>query len=63
MQVAVPLHAPLQPVKADPAGGVAVSVSTVPGVKLPEQLPGQAIPEPETVAPDGPASDTDTVVP
>ena len=30
VQGPVPMHAPLQPVKAEPAAGVAVSVTTVP---------------------------------
>ena len=29
-EVAVPVHAPLQPLKVEPAAGVAVSVTTVP---------------------------------
>ena len=36
--VAVPVQAPLQPVKAEPAAGVAVSVTFVPLLKLAEQL-------------------------
>src|SRR6266403_296346 len=35
---------PLQPVKVDPAAGVAVSVTTVPVVKVVEQVGSQAIP-------------------
>ena len=30
VQVPVPVHAPLQPLKVEPAAGVAVSVTTVP---------------------------------
>lgn len=35
---AVPVHAPLQPVKTAPAPGVAVSVTEVPWAKVAEQL-------------------------
>jgi hypothetical protein len=40
--VAVPVQAPLQPVKAEPAVGVAVSVTLVPLLKLAEQLEAEA---------------------
>jgi hypothetical protein len=43
-QFPVPEHAPLQPAKLLPALGVAASVTTVPAVKLLEQVPGQLIP-------------------
>ena len=42
--VAVPLQAPLQPLKRAVAPGAAVSVTTVPAVKLPEQVGAQPIP-------------------
>src|SRR5438046_9653106 len=35
---------PLQPVRTDPAAGVAVSVTTVPSSKVDEQTPGQPMP-------------------
>src|SRR5258705_3804322 len=45
VQVPVPEQPPpLQPVKVDPAAGVAVSVTTVPVVKAIEQVGSQAIP-------------------
>src|SRR5258705_6177138 len=45
VQVPVPEQPlPLQPVKVDPAAGVAVSVTTVPVVKAVEQVGSQAIP-------------------
>src|SRR5437773_103820 len=41
----VPLHPPpLQPVKAEPAAGLAVSVTAVPLAKLAEQVAPQVIP-------------------
>jgi hypothetical protein len=43
-QVAVPLQAPLQPVKAEFAAGVAVSVNCVPLLKLALQVVPQLIP-------------------
>src|SRR2546427_11440739 len=45
VQGSVPVHpAPVQPVKAEPAAGVPVSVTTVPLGKPAEQRPGQVIP-------------------
>src|SRR5881628_3481596 len=45
VQVPVPEHPPpLQPVKIEPAAGVAVSVTAVPLVKLAEQIAPQVIP-------------------
>ncbi|PYN84297.1 MAG: hypothetical protein DMD87_28100 [Candidatus Rokuibacteriota bacterium] len=44
LQVPVPAQPPLQPVKADPAAGAAVRVTTVPEVKKVEQLAGQEMP-------------------
>lgn len=41
---AVPVHAPLKPVKLAPAAGVAVSVIAVPLAKGAVQVPGQLIP-------------------
>jgi hypothetical protein len=43
VQVPVPLHAPLQPVKAQPAAGVAVSVTCVPTWKFALHVLGQLI--------------------
>ena len=40
----VPLHAPLQPRKLWPAGGVAVTVTSVPAAYLAEQLLPQSMP-------------------
>jgi len=37
----VPVQPPLQPTKLLPSGGVAVSVTTVPGATFSEQVPGQ----------------------
>src|SRR5207247_9999259 len=45
VQGPVPVQAPpLQPVKTEPAAGVAVSVTTVPSSKVDEQTPGQPMP-------------------
>ena len=44
VQVLVPVQAPLQPVKIDPAAGAAVSVTTVPVVKEVEQVAPQEMP-------------------
>lgn len=43
-QVPVPVQAPLQPVKVDPAAAVSVKVTTVPLLKLALQVLGQLIP-------------------
>jgi hypothetical protein len=43
-QPPVPVQAPLHPVKLLPVPGVAVSVTTVPPLKLAVQVPGQVIP-------------------
>jgi hypothetical protein len=43
-QVLVPVQAPLQPAKVDPAAAVAVRVTTVPPAKLALQVLGQAMP-------------------
>jgi hypothetical protein len=43
-QAPVPVQAPPQPAKADPAGAAGVSVTTVPCVKENVQVPGQLIP-------------------
>jgi hypothetical protein len=43
-QVPVPVQGPLQPVKTDPAEGVAVSVTEVPAVNPAEQVEPQVIP-------------------
>ena len=44
-QLPVPVHPPpLQPVKAEPAFGAAVSVTTVPLVKLAAQVAPQSMP-------------------
>jgi hypothetical protein len=44
LQVPVPVHAPLQPAKVDPAAAVAVRVTTVPLLKFALQVPGQLMP-------------------
>jgi hypothetical protein len=44
VQAAVPLHAPLQPVKVEPVAGVAVSVICVPATTDTEHVAPQAIP-------------------
>src|SRR6266536_3056050 len=44
VHVPVPVHAPLQPTKFDPASGVAVSVTTVPLLNVAPHVVGQAIP-------------------
>jgi hypothetical protein len=46
-QLPVPVHAPDQPVKAEPAEGAAESVTAVPDSKLAEQV------APQLIAPDG----------
>jgi len=43
-QAPVPLQAPLQPPKLEPATGVAVSMTVVPLLKFAEHVPGQLIP-------------------
>jgi hypothetical protein len=56
VQVPVPLHPPPdQPPKLEPDPGDAVKVTAVPDAKLCEQVPGQAIPPPETLPEPGPA--------
>jgi hypothetical protein len=40
----IPLHAPLYPENLNPEEGVAVSVTTVPGLKLAVQVVGQLTP-------------------
>jgi hypothetical protein len=47
--VAVPLHAPLQPVKVEPVAGVAVSVTGTPMMYKAEQMTPQLIPPRELV--------------
>ena len=44
LQAPVPLQAPLQPANVEPAAGIAVKVTTVPLVKLAEQVAPQEIP-------------------
>src|SRR5579864_2596683 len=44
VQVLVPVHAPLHPVKPEPADGVAVRVTMVPLAKFAEHVDGQEIP-------------------
>ena len=44
LQVPVPLQAPLQPAKVDPAAAAAVKVTTVPLLKFALQVLGQVIP-------------------
>jgi hypothetical protein len=44
LQVPVPVQAPLQPANVEPAVALAVSVATVPLLKLALQVPGQLIP-------------------
>lgn len=44
LQTPVPEHAPLQPMKVDPASGVAVNVTLALLVKAKEQVPPQLIP-------------------
>ena len=48
-QALVPLQAPLQPIKLEPAAGVEVKVTCVPLVKLALQVATQLIPEGELV--------------
>jgi len=43
-QAAVPVQAPLQPVKVEPAAGVAPRVTDAPLAKLAEQVVGQLMP-------------------
>ena len=49
LQAPVPLQAPLQPAKTEPEAGVAVRFTTVPLVKLAEQVAPQEIPAGELV--------------
>jgi hypothetical protein len=42
-QLPVPLHAPVQPVKVDPAAGAAASVTAVPELNVAEQVAPQLI--------------------
>src|SRR5438067_1471988 len=53
---------PLQPVKADPAAGVAVSVTTVPSSKVDEQTPGQPMPGGLLVTVPEPVPAVDTII-
>src|SRR5438067_1438116 len=63
VHVPVPVHAPpLQPVKADPAAGVAVSVTTVPSSKVDEQTPGQPMPGGLLVTVPEPVPAVDTII-
>ncbi len=45
----VPVHAPLHPAKADPAAGVAVSVTELLAAKFAEHVPPQSMPVGEDV--------------
>jgi hypothetical protein len=45
----VPVQSPLHPAKADPAAGVAVSVTVLLAAKLSEQVPPQSMPVGEEV--------------
>ena len=47
--VAVPVHAPNQPPKVEPLAGVAVRVTTLPGVKVALQVAPQSMPSGELV--------------
>src|SRR5437879_9575658 len=58
VHVPVPVQAPLQPVKVEPAAGAAVRVTTVPVVKEVEQVAPQEIPAGELVTVPAPALDT-----
>ena len=60
------MHAPVpeqpppdQPVKREPDPAAPVSVTTVPGEKVREHIPGQLIPEPDTLPEPPPANVTD----
>jgi hypothetical protein len=58
----VPEHPlPDQPAKLEPDCAVAVRVTTVPAEKLREHVPGQLIPDPDTLPEPLPASVTDRV--
>ena len=60
VQVPVPVHAPLQPMKLDVPSGVAVNVTTAPASKDAEQVAPQVIPSglDVTVPPPVPVLDT-----
>src|SRR5213594_3855074 len=60
-QESVPVQAPLQPVKTDPAAGVAVSVTTVPLTKLAVQVAPQSMPAGVLVTVPAPAPVLETV--
>jgi hypothetical protein len=60
VQAPVPLHAPLQPVKAEPASGVAVRVTAVPEAYDAEQVGPQSIPAEELVTVPVPVPDLTT---
>src|SRR5207247_9123426 len=63
VQGPVPVQAPpLQPVKTDPAAGVAVSVTTVPSSKVDEQTPGQPMPGGLLVTVPEPVPAVDTII-
>jgi hypothetical protein len=57
----VPEHAPLQPAKAEPAAGVAVSVTVPPLAKVPTQVAPQLMPAGLEVTLPDPAPDFETV--
>src|SRR6267143_1378643 len=61
VHVPVPVQAPLQPVKVEPAAGAAVRVTTVPVVKEVEQVAPQEIPTGALVTVPVPAPDLVTV--
>ena len=58
MQLVLPVHAPLQPVKSDRADGEALSVTRVPDGSFSEQMGGHAIRPPATVPEPAPARST-----
>jgi len=60
VQAPVPAQ-PVQPVKVEPAAGVAVSVTAVPLAKLAEQVAPQVIPAGELVTVPLPVPDGETV--
>ena len=61
MQLAVPVHAPLQPMKVEPALGLALRVTNVPAENLVEHAAPQLIPAGDEVTVPVPLPDFDTV--
>jgi hypothetical protein len=58
VHVVVPAHAPPQPAKVEPVAAIALKDTAVPSAYPFEHVPGQEIPEPDTVPEPEPVSET-----